>query len=276
MIEPTLMDYLPLWGLFLAILAVVLAAAESGYRVGRYRGRKSASEKEAPVGAIVGTTLGLLAFMLAFTFGLAASRFDSRRELFQEEVNAVGTTYLRASFLPDEQGPKVRALLREYVDVRLSPLQPNVQIGEVIRKSEELHVKLWKEAVLAGHKKDTEMVSLFVDSLNQLIDVHAKRVTAGVRARIPTIIWLALYLLTVLAMSSMGYHAGLTGTARSIAGLGLILSFVVVMLLIADLDRPLEGVLRVNPQGMIDLRERMNSETPDFASKNKASQVACL
>jgi len=261
MIEPPLLDYLPLWGLFLATLAIVLAAAEGGYRLGRYRGRKSDAEKEAPVGAIVGATLGLLAFMLAFTFGLAASRFDSRREALQEEINAIGTTYLRASFLPGDQGPKVRAMLREYVDVRLEALQPNVPIGQVIRKSEELHAKLWNEAVLAGRTKDTEMVSLFVDSLNQVIDVHAKRVTAGVRARIPTTIWLTLYFVTILSMASMGYHAGLTGTARSIAGIGMILSFVVVMLLIADLDRPREGVLRVNQQGMIDLRESMKGES---------------
>ena len=262
MIERTLLDHLPLWGLFLATLAIVLVGAEGGYRFGRYRGRKSDAEKEAPVAAIVGATLGLLAFMLAFTFGLAASRFESRREVLQEEVNAIGTTFLRASFLPDDHGPKVRALLREYVDVRLEALQPNVQIGALIRKSEELHVKLWKEAVLAGGKKDTEMVSLFVDALNQVIDVHAKRVTAGLRARIPTTIWLALYFLTMVSIASMGYHAGLTGTARSIAGWGMILCFVVVILLIADLDRPGEGVLRVNQQGMFDLRESMSRELP--------------
>ncbi len=125
MIEPTLLDYLPLWALFLTTFAIILAAAEGGYRLGRSRGRKADAEKEAPVGSMVGATLGLLAFMLAFTFGLAASRFESRREVLQEEVNAIGTTYLRTSFLPDDQGPKVRALLREYVDLRLESLQPN-------------------------------------------------------------------------------------------------------------------------------------------------------
>jgi hypothetical protein len=262
MIEPTLMEYLPLWGLFLATLGIVLAAAEGGYRLGRYRGRKSDAEKEAPVGAIAGATLGLLAFILAFTFGMAASRYDARREMLQEEVNAIGTTYLRAAFLPDDHGPKVRSLLREYVDVRLEALQPNAQIVELIRTSEMLHNRLWAEAVQAGRKQDSEMVSLFVDSLNQVIDLHAKRVTAALRARIPPSIWGALYLVAILSIASMGYHAGLTGTARSITGLGMILSFVVILLLIADLDRPREGMIRVNHQGMIDLRETMKGEVP--------------
>jgi hypothetical protein len=63
------LDALPLWGLFLAILLLVLLSVEAGYRLGTYRRRRSAEEKEAPVGAMVGATLGLLAFMLAFTFG---------------------------------------------------------------------------------------------------------------------------------------------------------------------------------------------------------------
>src|SRR5450755_5070890 len=75
------LDYLPIWGLFGATVVIALLSIEGGYRLGRYRHRHSEDEKEAPVGAIVGATLGLLAFILAFTFGLAASRFDARRQI---------------------------------------------------------------------------------------------------------------------------------------------------------------------------------------------------
>src|SRR6059058_6240216 len=78
--------------------------------------------KEAPVGTMVGATLGLLAFILAFTFGLAATRFDTRRQLLLDEANAIGTTYLRAGMLP-EQGEQIRALLRDYVDARLDAVR---------------------------------------------------------------------------------------------------------------------------------------------------------
>ena len=71
----TVLDALPLWSLFAVIIVLVLAAIEGGYRLGRYRHRRSDGEKDAPVGTMVGATLGLLAFMLAFTFGMAASRF---------------------------------------------------------------------------------------------------------------------------------------------------------------------------------------------------------
>jgi hypothetical protein len=72
---------------------------------------------------MVGATLGLLAFILAFTFGLAAARFDTRRQLLLDEANAIGTTYLRAGMLP-ERGQQVRDLLRHYVAARLEAVQP--------------------------------------------------------------------------------------------------------------------------------------------------------
>jgi heme/copper-type cytochrome/quinol oxidase subunit 2 len=80
-------DALPLWGLFIAILVVVLVSVECGYRLGKYRRARHEQEKEAPVGTMVGATLGLLAFILAFTFGLAAARFDTRRQVLLDGAN---------------------------------------------------------------------------------------------------------------------------------------------------------------------------------------------
>ena len=111
------LDHIPLWVLFGGTVAIVLLLIEGGYRLGRYRRRHCEDEKEAPVGAIVAATLGLLGFVLAFTFGLAASRFDTRRQIVVEEANAIGTTYLCAGLLPDGRDEKIRKLLGEYVNV---------------------------------------------------------------------------------------------------------------------------------------------------------------
>ena len=117
------MDALPLWGLFGVTIVVVLVSIEAGYRLGQHRRRHSEEEKEGPVGAIVAATLGLLGFILAFTFGLAASRFDARRQIVVDEANAAGTTYLRAGLLPDGRGVKIRELLRDYVHARLEVVE---------------------------------------------------------------------------------------------------------------------------------------------------------
>src|SRR5256714_3597769 len=124
---------LPLWGLFVLILLVVLLSVECGYRLGKYRRSRHEQEKQAPVGTMVGATLGLLAFILAFTFGLAAARFDARRQVLLDEANAIGTTYLRAGMLPD-RGQEIRALLRDYVAARLEAVQSG-NIAEGISRS---------------------------------------------------------------------------------------------------------------------------------------------
>jgi len=253
----TALDRLPLWGLFLALIVLVLAAIEGGHRLGSYRHGQAGHEKEAPVGAMVGATLGLLAFMLAFTFGMAAARFDTRKQLVLDEANAIGTTYLRAAMLPDRRD-EVRDLLRSYVDARLEGVRSG-RAAEGILQSENIQNQLWSAATALGlQHPDSIVVGLFVQSLNEVIDLHAKRVTAGLRNRIPGAIWMTLLTLATLSLATMGYHAGLVGTVRSLAVFVVAITFSAVVLLIADLDRPQEGSLTVSQQALIDVRQSMN------------------
>src|SRR5215475_1928866 len=149
-------DALPIWGLFISILLVVLFSVEFGYRLGKYRRRRHEEEKEAPLGTMVGATLGLLAFILAFTFGLAAARFDARRQVLLNEANAIGTTYLRAGMLPD-RGEQIRGLLRDYVGTRLEAVRSG-NVAEGIHRSENIQNQLWTEAETVGEKNPNSIV----------------------------------------------------------------------------------------------------------------------
>ena len=249
------LDILPLWALLVGIMLVVLLSVEGGYRTGRLRASR-VHEMETPVGEMVTATLGLLAFILAFTFGLAASRFDAKRQLLVDEANALGTTYLRAEMLP-ERRDEIRTLLREYVDVRIEAITPD-KLAQGIRRSEDLQNRLWAQSVsIALKNPDSVIVGLFVQSLNDVIDLHTKRLTAAVRNRIPFAIWAALYGISVFSFAAMGYHSGLTGTTRSLVVVVVAFTFSVVIVLIADLDRSQEGFLTVSPQALIDLRQSM-------------------
>lgn len=95
------LDYLPLWAVFIATVAVIALSMEVGFRLGSWRRRRSGLEKDAPVGALVGATLALLGFMLATTFGIAVSRFDLRLNTYLDEVDAISTALLRAEFLSE-------------------------------------------------------------------------------------------------------------------------------------------------------------------------------
>ncbi|MCU0500671.1 MAG: DUF4239 domain-containing protein [Anaerolineae bacterium] len=254
-------DTLPLWALYIITTAIVLLSAEAGWRLGNYRRQRPHHEKDAPVGAVVGATLGLLAFLLAFTFGMAASRYDTRRQLVLQEANTIGTTYLRADLLPEPQRSGIRNLLREYAALRVGGVS-SIITPRVMAQSGALHDRLWADAVAVGAQSPNSIVGgLFIQSLNELIDLDATRVAAG-RSRIPDTIWLALYAVTILTMAAMGYQFGLTGEHSWPVTILLTLVFTTVILLIADLDRPQEGLLRVSQQAVIDLINKIGAPAP--------------
>lgn len=258
----TLFDNLPLWGVFASIIVAVTIGVEGGYRLGKLRRQRPEGEKETSVGAMAGATLGLLAFMLAFTFGLAASRFDARRVAILDESNAITTAYLRAGLAPEPHRTEIRKLLSEYLDVRLSAIQAgNIEQG--IRRSKELQRMLWAHAeALMDKNVPVNLVTHIGQSLTSVFDLDAKRVMLGVRHRIPGIIWVALYLVSILAMGVMGYHAGVTGSNRTPAIFAMALTYSIVIGLIADLDRPHVGLLTVSQQETVDVRDMMLEMKP--------------
>jgi hypothetical protein len=261
MLASGIIDVLPLWALYIVSVAVVLISAEAGWRLGNYRRRRAEHEKDAPVGAVVGATLGLLAFLLAFTFGMAGSRFDARKQAVLQEANAIGTTYLRADMLAEPQRSDIRSLLREYATLRVAS-DPSLVLSEAMAKSGVIQDRLWADAVAVGTQSPNSIVGgLFIQSLNDMIDLDAIRVTAS-RNRIPDSIWLALILLTILTMAAMGYQFGLTGEHSWPVTVLLALAFTTVLMLIADLDQPQVGLIRVSQQAMLDLINKIGAPVP--------------
>ena len=252
------LDAIPLWGLYPITVGLVLLAAEAGFLLGRrHRLRSQEEAQKAPVGEIVAAMLGLLALLLGFTFSLAASRFDMRRSLVLDEANALGTAWLRAGLLPEPQRGEGRRLLHQYLEVRLGVVDPE-KVAEIIGRSEELQDQLWAEAEALGQSQPgSVMTGMYIASLNEVFDLHAKRVSYGLRVRVASIIRAALYLVAVLAIGAIGYHGGMAGCRQMRVVLPLALTFSAVLLLIADLDRPQEGLFRVSHASLEDLRKLM-------------------
>lgn len=181
-------DRIPLWALYLITLAIVLLSTEAGWRLGNYRQKSHREEKKAPVSTATGSTLALLAFLLAFTFGMAATRFDTRKQIVLQEANAIGTTYLRTDFLPESSRQEARNLLLEYTALRAGGAASFMSPGGM-SKASAIQDQLWAIAANAQASADTVATGLFIQSLNEMIDLDATRVTAN-RNRIPDSIWL--------------------------------------------------------------------------------------
>ncbi len=256
-----LLDMLPLWLIFVATVALVLLSIYGGIFLARFRRKRSITDQETSVSAIVGATTALLAFLLAFTFGLTASRFAAKRALLLDEINAIETTFLRTGLIPEPHGAAVRALLREYVDIRVELARHPEKIEQLIRRSEQLQGLMWPhaEALAEADLRNSPIVALFVDSLNQMFDMQTKRITVGAFHRMPLAIWIALWALTILSMLEVGYLLGLFDHTNWLLVLVFSLALSTVILLIADLDRSGggAGLIKVELQPMIDLQRRI-------------------
>lgn len=252
------LDAIPLWAAYLITIALCLLAAEAGYQLG-LNWQKRAPEKDTAIGPMVAASLGLLAFLLAFLTSIAAGRFDTRRQLVMQDANAIGTTYLRAGYLPESYSTHAQTLLKEYVDVRINAVKPGGNLAAGVARSEQIQEELWQDVErFVRETGGSDVYALYIDSLNQMIDLHSERVIAGVYARLPLTLLLTVYGIALLTMMILGFANSYDHKRSGIALTILVLIFSSVLILNVDLDRSGEGLLQVSQQPMINLQQQLN------------------
>ena len=258
------LDLVPVWVFFLLMLLLTLAPIRLGHRLGTRRRRLAEHEPDGPVGNIVGATLALLGFMVALTLGAATARFDARKDALIDGVNAIETAYRNASLLPEPHPGEIRKLLVEYVEIRLEmPMSYGDPRGlqELDARVRSLQHSLWSHAeALAKADRSSEIYSLFTASLNDVFQVHNKRLVLGAVHRIPLLEWVVLMFVTITTMVGVGFQFGLVGTRSVIAELTLALTFALVMTTIFDIDQPGKGLISVNQRPMQELYERLRAQ----------------
>ena len=254
-----ILDQFPIWAVYLGTVVAVLVAAEIGFRLGIWLKRRDPAAKTPMTGAVVGGMLGLMAFLLAFSIGIVIGQHNGRKEMVVVEANAVGTAYLRAGFLGEPDRGSSRDLLREYVEVRLAAADDEALYESTMTRSEEIHGELWsivEDNVKQGRESD--IMALFVDSINEVIDVHSLRLTA-VELRLPRLLGVVLYAATILSFLLVGVANSSDKERDQIALTIFALAFVAVLMIIVDLDRPQQGLLTVSQQAMSDLLRQMTT-----------------
>jgi hypothetical protein len=258
-----------LLSLYLATAALLMACSEIGLQVGRFNTRNVPERDRKPLASgVMGAVLGLLAFMLAFTFGTAAARFAERKQLVVEESNAIGTAYLRAQLVAEPYSGAVQTLLRSYVDSRLETVAAGLakdakRMERALADAGVTHARMWSQVVELSRKHpDSVTVGLLTSAVNDVIDLHAKRVAVGLHNRIAPSIWMTIYFVAIMAMALAGYETGFSARRGTLATLVLVMAFSAVVLLIIDLDRPAQTMFSVDQRAMIDLQESFKKPSP--------------
>src|SRR6266496_4173201 len=144
-----LLYLIPSWQIALAFFVVLIAATEIGYLLGRRNHQESNKGTSSTFLGVMGAVLGLLSLLLAFSFSMAATRYDQRKQLLVKEANAIGTSYLRASLLGEQSAAKMRDLLRAYVEARITQHNAGIDRTEANQSAaemEQLQTDLWELA----------------------------------------------------------------------------------------------------------------------------------
>jgi hypothetical protein len=260
----SILNDLPIWLVYLVVLGLILLSAEVGFRLGlALRQRGTLKEKDSATGSMVGALLGLLAFFLAFSIGFALTNFSTRRQLVLTEANAIGTAYLRAGFLDEASRDEAQELFREYLDLRFAVLENLDRLQEFVRRGEEIQNELWALAEAnAVQQPDSEILGLFIEALNDVIDIQTVRVVTDESLHLPTIFWVLLISITALSFLIVGIASSADGHRNYLALAIFALAFAAAIVLLFDLDNPQRGLLEIGQKAMIGLQQQIGTPVP--------------
>jgi hypothetical protein len=255
---PVDVPLLPVWLVIPFTVVAVVLTVELGYRIGRRTRLSPTHEAEHLAAELATPAVGLLGLMLAFTFGWAATRFDSRLNARLSEAKQVANMFRLSDFLPASDRERLRSILRDYISVSLGASRGVAGFQAAFAKREAMHREIWQIAVRAGEANpNSEVTAQFVSEVNEMLNSHLNRSILAVSSRIPSGIVYGLFAILILTMGMLGYQMGLTSPSRSPALVPLILSISLVVFLIVDLNRPLEGLLGVHDRALAELQREL-------------------
>jgi hypothetical protein len=204
-------------------------------------------------GVVQAATLTMLGLIIGFSFSMATGRYDLRKNYEEAEANAIGTEYVRADLLlPAEEGPRVKALLREYTAQRLRfyTAKPWDDIDQIRGNTAKLQDELWKSVSATANAQPTVSRSLAVAGMNDVLNSEGYTQAAWWN-RIPTGAWGLMAALALFCNWMVGFGAK-RYEPRLLTVLPLVVA--VAFFLIADIDSPRGGVIRVAPQNLLRLQ----------------------
>ncbi|MGA2638318.1 hypothetical protein [Methylocella sp.] len=237
----------------LALFALLAAAAEIGFRIGRARAARLKPHEKA-VDGVATLTMGMLAlvaFSLGLTISFAQSRYEARRLEVVEEANSIGTAWLRAKLIGGEEGEAIAAQIVDYTRARLDYTRADFGSDEhrLIDRTNELQSEMWQTVTPLARRTPTPIVSL-VTALNDMFDQSLVQRTAF-ESRAPQVLSIMLLCGSMLSLGALGFQFGLGGRRPVTLGSLLLVMWVGAMVLIVDFNRPRLGTLRVDPSPLI-------------------------
>jgi hypothetical protein len=245
----------------LLVLAVSLLTLWISAWIGsslRARQRNPNEESHDDFAFVLGAALTLLGLIIGFTFSMAVSRYDQRKNLEEQEANAIGTEYVRADLLPSADAVKVRVLLKDYLDQRILyyKARNEQKLRQINAEIARLQTEMWSAVAIPAVAQPTAVRALSVAGMNDVLNSEGYTQAAWWN-RLPIAAWTLLITISIFCNLLIGYVAhGKSAFLFIILPITLSIS----LFLIADIDSPRGGVIRIYPQNLERLVESLHSQ----------------
>ncbi|HKT97194.1 MAG TPA: hypothetical protein VJS30_11755 [Paraburkholderia sp.] len=244
--------------LFVTLIVLLPLAATFGAVVLHARAPLSDEAREN-YNVVQGATLTLLALLIGFTLSMAVNRYDQRKNYEEEEANAIGTEYLRADLIGGAGAAKVKALLARYLDARIVyyTARDAGALDAINRTTAELQTQLWDGVREPAAAQPSPVIALVVAGMNDVLNTQGYTQAAWIN-RIPVAAWALMIVIAFFSNLMQGYGArGSTG--RRVLMLVLPITVSLSLTLIADIDSPRGGFIRVVPLNLLSLQHSLTA-----------------
>jgi hypothetical protein len=207
---------------------------------------------------VLGATLTLLGLIIGFSFSMAISRYDQRKDYEEAEANAIGTEYVRAELLPTPAAEKAKALLRSYLDERILFYEERHEgnLALINDQTARLQGEMWSVVRSAAAVQATPVASLAAAGMNDVLNSQGYTQAAWWN-RIPEAAWILMAAIAICSCVMVGFTAH---TVRPSLLVILPVVFSIAFFLIADIDSPRHGLIRVRPQNLISLAQSLRAQ----------------
>src|SRR6267142_1460195 len=257
--------------IIIALVLLMMTAAELGYRRGRKRALRSNASISTSRAIIKSALLAMVGLLLAFSYNMSANRYELRYSIVLKEANAMGTCWLRTGFLPEMPRGQARTLLRELVDVRLEHVRLATNQAGYDRTNLEMdriQNQIWSvvEQAFNGSSEPVRLIPL-VQAVNEMIDISGERKAADWN-HVPAPVVVGLMICIVIASFLVGHSSG-EAELRDWLMWSLFLALIaMVFYIMLDLDRPEHGLIQLNPAPLLDLQQTMQNAPPSTLREN--------
>lgn len=243
---------------FVVAFVLMLAASLTGARLHRNKADLEDGTRQ-DFDVILAATLTLLGLIIGFSFSMAISRYDQRKNLEEEEANAIGTAYVRADLLPGADAAKLRPLLRDYLDQRIRYYTERDEpiLLEINARTAKLQSQIWATIHGPAAAQPTPITALVIVSLNDVLNSQGYTQAAWWN-RIPTAAWSLMIAMALCCNFLIGYGSrGAKGGTRLLMVLPLVTA--IAFMLISDIDTPRRGLIHVVPQNLLSLADSLRA-----------------